>query len=165
MQLPYQQNSGTVLGEDFKYMPTNPSDARIESVMEILVAQCSDLEALLALARNETLAVEKRDFEQLLAVVNQRATLGERLEVYHRQLAELRASLGTTIEPALSSNVAAQTAALVAEIKRQDDTTRPLLLAAHTEGLKETLRLDRTQRNLRAYSDHQASSIACDKRI
>src|SRR5690349_12119924 len=100
-----------------------------DSLIDILFAQYGDLEALLALARRETAAVEEQDFERLFEVMKDRATLGERLEVYHRQLAEMRARLGDVLAPALASPLTARTAAIVAAIRLQDARTRPLLLA------------------------------------
>ena len=141
-------------------------EPHIESLMEILFAQCNDLEALLALAQRETGAAQQHDFDQILEVVKQRATVGDRLEVYHRQLAELRARLGEALDPALNNPVVARTLALVATIKLQDDHTRPMLIAARGEALKQSLRVDRAQRNLGAYTRKgQAISIACDKHI
>lgn len=144
----------------------NPIEPHYDSLMDILFAQYTDLEALLALARREEVAAEKQDFEQVLEVVTERASLGERLEVYHRQLAEMRARLGNQAEAALSSPVVARTQALVSAIKMQDAATRPKLLAARDESLKQSLRLDQAQRNLGAYARKgQPPAIACDERV
>lgn len=137
-----------------------------DSLMEILFAQYSDLEALLGLARREAVAVEQKDFDQILDVVTERATLGDRLEVYHRQLAELRDRLGPAYEPALQTSVVTQSVSLVDAIKVQDDHTRPLLIAARSETMQQAARVDQTRRNLGAYARNgQAGSIACDERI
>ncbi len=139
---------------------------QVDSIMEILSAQCSDLESLLALARRETAAIEKRDFDELLHVVTQRASLGDRLEVYHRQLADLRSQLGELPAAIREHSVSTQTVALVAAIQTQDAYTRPLLAAARDESLKLSLRTDQARRNLTAYSCNNSNqSIACDKRI
>ena len=138
-----------------------------DSVIEILAAQCADLEALLVLARQETSAVEKQDFEKLFEITRQRATLGERLEIYHRQIVDMRAKLGVTIEPLGRNENAMRAAALVMEIHSQDAHTRPLLLAARSGLADQTSRLDHTHRHLNAYlrQDKEASSIACDQRV
>jgi hypothetical protein len=137
-----------------------------DSLMEILFAQYSDLEALLRLARREAVAVEQKDFDQILDVVTERASLGDRLEVYHRQLAELRARLGPAYEPLLQTSVVTQSASLVNAIQIQDNHTRPLLIAARDEAMQLAARVDQSRRNLGAYARHgQGGSIACDERI
>src|SRR5215208_851796 len=110
-----------------KPAPTTP---QYDSLIDILFAQYGDLEALLQLARRETAAVEQQNFEQVMEVVKERATLGQRLEVYHRQLAEMRARLGEAYTSALENPVAARTVSVISAIKLQDARTRPLLLAA-----------------------------------
>lgn len=137
-----------------------------DSLMEILFAQYSDLEALLVLARRETVAVEQKDFDQILDVVTERASLGDRLEVYHRQLAELRARLGPAYDPLLQASVVTQSASLVNAIQVQDNHTRPLLIAARSEAMQQAARVDQSRRNLGAYArSGQGGSIACDERI
>jgi len=134
--------------------------------MEILFAQYDDLEALLALARREVVAAEKYDFDQILKLVKQRATLGDRLEVYHRQIGELRARLGEAAESAFKNPVVAKTESLVAAIKLEDSRSLPKLLAARDESLKQSLRIDQAKRNLGAYAQGgQTGSVACDKHI
>jgi len=154
-------------GEFILEMPTrNTVEPHFDSLMEILFAQYSDLEALLGLARREEAAACEKDFDRILEVVTERATLGERLAVYHRQLAELRARLGNDIEPALGNSVVGRTQALVEAIKMQDALTQPKLIAARDEALKQSLRIDQARRNLGAYAQNrQPLSIACDERV
>jgi hypothetical protein len=134
-------------------------------VLNLLIAQCADLEALLELARREEAAAEARNFDEMLRVVEGRATLGERLEVYHRQIAELRQRMGEAAEPALRTPVARQVTALASEILAQDARTRPLLVAARNELAQERLRLDRGRSGVSAYlQDGNKISIACDQR-
>jgi flagellar biosynthesis/type III secretory pathway chaperone len=147
-------------------MQKNDSTApKYDSLIDILFAQYSDLESLLALARRETVAVEQQNFEQILNVMKERATLGDRLEVYHRQLAEMRTRLGEVFEPALSNPVVARTTAIIDAIKLQDARTRPLLLAARNSAQQQSLRADQARRNLGAYSRTQPVSVACDEQI
>lgn len=145
-------------------MPSIESHA--ESVIEILAAQCADLEALLALARQEAIAAEKQDFERLFEITRERATLGERLEVYHRQIVEVRARMSETLEPSGSNEAARRAVALVMEIQVQDDHTHPLLIAARSAMVDQMSSLDNTQRNLSAYLRHdkEVSSVAYDQR-
>lgn len=136
-----------------------------DSLIDILFAQYGDLEALLQLARRETAAVEQKDFDQVMEVVKERATLGDRLEVYHRQLAEMRARLGEACAPVLENPVVARTVSVISAIKLQDARTRPLLLAARDEAQQQSLRVDQARRNLGAYARSHQPALACDERI
>jgi hypothetical protein len=136
-----------------------------DSLMDLLIAQCSDLEGLLALARRETVAANSENFDELFVVFGERAKLGDRLENYHRQVAELRDKLGqcagTYIDPALST----KTIQLVVEIQAQDVKTRSLLLATQTTTSEEIARLDYSQRNSLAYLyGARANGLNCDRR-
>ncbi len=156
-------------------MPANhPLNHQAVSVLDLLIAQCTDLEALLALARQEEQAANTRNFDEVLRVVNERAALGERLEVYHRQIADLRDRLGsaatgparaaTQVEPS-PAILFRQTAALVSAIHAADARTRPLLLAARNELSEEQRRLDKTQRGVNAYLRAGRLAIACDQHV
>ena len=136
-----------------------------DSLMDLLIAQCSDLEGLLALARRETVAADNEDFGELLAVFDDRARVGDRLESYHRQVAELRDRLGqgigAYIDPALSS----KTAQLVVEIQVQDLKTTALLRATQIRTGLEISQLDHSQRNASAYlHDPPSNGLKCDRR-
>ena len=133
-----------------------------DSLMELLIAQCSDLEGLLALARRETVAANSEDFGELFAVFGERAKLGDRLESYHRQVSELRDKLGagTYIDPALST----RTVQLAVEIQAQDMETTALLRTTQVTTSKEIARLDHSQRNSSAYlHGARANGLNCDR--
>jgi hypothetical protein len=137
------------------------SEWRPESLMDLLIAQCSDLEGLLALARRETVAANRNDFDELLTVFGDRAKLGDRLESYHLQVAELRAKLGAYVDPTLAS----KNAQLVIEIQRQDAKTSLLLVAAQSRLSEEITRLDHSQRNSHAYLQGALpNGLYCDRR-
>ena len=139
-------------------------ESQADSLMEILAAQCADLEALLALARREAGAAERRDFDEMMRVARERATLGERLEVYHRQVAEMRLRMGSGIEPALRSEVATRTALLAVEVQAQDARTRPLLMAARHEKAHEISDLSTARRGVSAYlRDGRFPAVACNQ--
>lgn len=140
--------------------------ARADSLMELLAQQCADLEALLNLARSETGAVENRDFEAVLQITGERARLGERLEVYHRQIAEMRTQMSErALLPVLGSEVARRTARLAADIQAQDERTRPLLLAARHETAQQLTGIEQSRRSIGAYlRDSRPLSVACDQR-
>lgn len=148
-------------------MYSSPLPQEAESVLGLLIAQCGDLENLLALARREEAAAQAQNFDELLQVVSERTTLGERLEVYHRQIADLRNQLGVAaaFEQLAQSRVAQQTTALVHEIQATDARTQPLLLAARSVIQEEQQRLERSQRGVNAYLREGRFSCACDQRV
>ena len=137
----------------------------IPSLFDLLLAQCEDLEALLALARREEQAAAQRDFDEVLRVVTERATLGERLEVYHRQIAELRAKLGASADHSHHHEATKQTALLVTEIQAADARTRPLLLAACRELTTQRQSLEHSQRGVKAYLREGRLALAYDQRL
>lgn len=135
-----------------------------DSLIEILTAQCADLEKLLAEARRQTVAVERDDFDEVLRIVGERAALGERLEVYHRQIAELRARMGEGFDAALNDGAARRASGLVVQIQAQDARTLPLLLAARDEAAGRSLALSTGQRTASAYARTQRrGAVACDR--
>jgi flagellar biosynthesis/type III secretory pathway chaperone len=140
-------------------------EQRADSVLDLLIAQCSDLEALLALARREEDAALTQNFDELLHIISARAALGQRLEVYHRQITELRRQLGSAADDDWHSGLAQQTTALIHEIQTADARTRPLLLAARSSLGAEQQRVERGQRGVNAYLREGHTAIACDRRV
>ena len=140
-------------------------NADADTLIDLLTAQCADLETLLTLAKRETAATEGGDFGEVLSVVDERARLGERLEVYHLQVAEMRARLGADADAILSCETAHRTTRLVAEIQAQDRRTLPLLTARREEVNAALARLRQTERHARAYQpDARREPVACDRR-
>ncbi len=138
--------------------------AEADSLLDLLIAQCEDLETLLVLSRGETAAAAARDFDEILRITAARATLGERLEVYHRQIADLRQHLGAAAESALQSPTATRIAELVNSVQAQDHQAHSLLLAARQEIDHERKQLNQIQRGLTAYlSDGRMPAVACDQ--
>lgn len=127
------------------------------------MAQCSDLEALLSLAKREALAAEKSDFRELVAVVQDRATLGERLEIYHRQIAELRASMSGSMETPMDNAVTDATVRLAIEIQALDARTTALLTTTRTETREAISRLDHGRRFVAYLSDSRGNGFNCDR--
>jgi hypothetical protein len=139
-------------------------ESESDSLIAILTAQCADLENLLSLSKCERLAVEKNDFDSLMEVVRERATIGERLEVYHRQIAELRSRLGQAAEPLMGNDVARRAVELVGDIQTQDALTRPLLMAARNDAHLTLQRLNQSHRHTSAYlRESRQYAIACDQ--
>lgn len=133
--------------------------------MDLLIAQCSDLEALLELARRETSAVEGNDFGGLVTIASDRATLGQRLESYHRQIAELRTTMAGVVEPLLEDPVAQETVRLAVEIQTLDARTKAMLIDRRTETRNALANLEQGRRNSIAYlSDDARRGLMCDRR-
>ena len=141
------------------------NEIKADSLLDLLIGQCADLESLLALARRETAAVESRDFDELLRVTQERATLGERLEVYHRQIAEMRARMGEAANTILRSAAAQRATTLVTSILENDARSRPMLMAAREEMANQCLQLDQIRRGTSAYLQESVKTpVAYDRR-
>jgi phosphoenolpyruvate carboxylase len=139
-------------------------ESQADTLLDLLIGQCDDLEKLLALSRRETEAAERRDFEEVLRVVAERATLGERLEVYHRQIAELRARLGERAEPVMRGQAVTRAVDLAHSVLAQDQVTRPLLLAAREEAMSGQRQLAHSRRGVSAYlQEGPHAPLACDQ--
>ena len=135
-----------------------------DSLLDLLIAQCMDLEALLTLSRSEAAAVEARDFEAVIRLTAERATLGERLEVYHLQIAEMRQRLGAAAETVMQSPTATRITELVTGIVAQDSYTRPLLQEIRHDIDLQQQRLTLAQRGLTAYlNEGRLPAVACDQ--
>lgn len=134
--------------------------------MDLLVAQCSDIESLLGLARQETRAAEEQNFSELFRVAEDRATLGERLQIYHQQISELRTLLGPSVEHLFGGPVAKEAVRMAVEVQTIDKRTTVLLSEAKNQTRISIAGLDRNRRNFVAYldSDARANGFNCDWR-
>ena len=142
----------------------NAIEAEADSVLDLLIAQCADLEALLQLARRETAVADSGDFEELMRVVSARAELGERLEVWHRQIAEMRERLGAAAESTLQNEAATRAASLINGILMQDEQTRPLLVVARDRAAAAAREVEQKRRGVSAYlRDGRSQAVACDQ--
>ena len=139
-----------------------------DSLIDLLTAQCSDLEKLLALARAEAQAAEQKDFERIMLVVEERARLSERLEVFGRQIAELRSRLGEgAANTALQNPIALHTAEVMTQILKYDSRSNLLLKGARAETGEEIAKLSTGQRRVVAYSREElmGKGYACDRKL
>ena len=147
---------------------TYTSDAinsQADSLIELLVAQCADLESLLKLARQESLAVEENDFDRMLAVTSERSILGERLENYHRQISDLRAAMGESADQVLRSTLVKDTIRLALEIESKDAHTSSSLTSVRSNTNCQLTRLEQGRKNSTAYlSEGHIAGIKCDRR-
>ncbi len=126
-------------------------EQKSDSIIELLTAQCSDLEKLLALARAETVAAEQGNFETILEIVSERREISRRLETFQRQISHFRENL----EAAESSARHNQAAMRIVEIANltlaQDRKTKLLLTAARETSAGELNHLEKSQRGANAY--------------
>lgn len=139
-----------------------------DSLAGILAAQCADLELLLALARREEAATRDGDFESVAGIVGERAAVGERLEVYHRQVIELRERLGETADAELRGRAARRAVELVGQIRERDSRSRVALESALVSFRDRLTRVGTGQAGLSAYlRDPRTAAVAgatCDRR-
>lgn len=130
-----------------------------DSIIELLAAQCGDLEKLLAIAREETCAAETEDFERILEIVSERAKIGERLEIFQRQISELRGFLGENaqIKRAQLVNRITEIASLTIE---QDEKTRRLLKGVKEKTAEELKTLETGSKNANVYLRGRQTGLA-----
>lgn len=129
-----------------------------DSIIEILAAQCSDLEQLLAIAREETLAAEAQDFEKIFEIVSERAKIGERLEVFQQKISELRGFLGDNNETK-RNQLANRIAEIASMTMEQDEKTRLLLNGLKEQTVDELNNLDAGNRNTNVYLRGQQTGL------
>ena len=140
-------------------------NSQSDSLIDLLVAQCADLEALLRLARQELTASTSNDFEAMLKVTSERAAIGERLESYHRQISELRAVMGDSVEHILQSTLVKNSISLALEIQAKDAVATSALVTVRSDTNGQIARLDQGRRNSTAYlNETRSAGMKCDRR-
>ncbi len=136
-----------------------------DSLIEILTAQCADLETLLALAQDEARATEARDFEGVLKIVSKRAALGTRLETYRLQIAELREYLGANDKAAVNSEIAARVIEIANLTWEQDQKTKLLLTGVRDEAVNSLADLEKGRRGSNAYLREETRGLSFNRII
>jgi flagellar biosynthesis/type III secretory pathway chaperone len=131
-----------------------------DSLIDLLAAQCADLEQLLGLARAETAAAEQKNFEAVLEIVSERSRLGERLETFQRRIAELRGSLGAQSDNPAGGAIARRTEQLAAGILAQDRLSQRLLTSARQEAAEQLSQLQSSQGKLSTYLSGYRKGLA-----
>lgn len=133
--------------------------AKSDSIIEILAAQCADLEKLLAIAREETRAAEAEDFDRILEIVSERAKIGERLEVFQQKISELRMFLGENADESRArlSNRITEIANLTIV---QDRKTKLLLEDVKKESARELNALENNNKNANIYLRGKQTGLA-----
>ena len=132
-----------------------------DSLIELLTAQCTDLEELLSLARQETEAAKNGNFLGILDVVSERAKIGEKLETFQRQITELRSNL----EQPIPTKVSERVIELSNLTLYQDKATTKLLTTANEETSKELIGLEKAERTTNAYITPKRKGLAFDRDI
>ena len=136
-----------------------------DSLIGLLAAQCVDLEALFDLAQKETEAAGLRDFEAILSIVTERTRIGQKLEVYQRQIAELRGFLAASEQAYESSPIAARMTAPAEQIFTQDSKTKLLLSEAREETSLELRNLATGKRSVSVYMQEAQKGLSFNESI
>lgn len=134
-----------------------------DSLIELLTAQCADLEKLLNLAREETLAAERGNFLGILDIVSDRERIGKRLETFHRQIAELRTGLGEIDETVRRNEITKRVVEIANMTIDQDKKTHLLLNTSREKSANELNILEKSFRGNNAYLREQQKGLAYDK--
>jgi hypothetical protein len=136
-----------------------------DSLIGLLAAQCADLEILFDLAQKETAAAGQRDFETILDIVTQRSRIGEKLEVYQRQIAELRGFLAGYESAYENSTLTARIARLAEQTLAQDNKTTLLLSEAREETSLELKNLATGKRSVSVYMQEMQKGLSYNESI
>ena len=131
-----------------------------DSLIELLTAQCSDLEKLLALAREETIAAQRGNFEDVLDIVTKRAEIGSRLETFQQQLSELRTHLGESATALLRNEITARVVEIAGLTLAQDQKTKLLLTGTRENAAAELANLERGQRGANVYMRAETKGLS-----
>ncbi len=136
-----------------------------DSLIELLVAQCDDLEKLLALAREETLAAQNGNFLSILDIVSDREKISQRLEVFQEQIGELRQNLSASETGFVRDELFNHTIELATMTLRQDKETKLLLGGMRDEALEELSNLDKSQRGTTKYLYQQTKGLSYSRNV
>jgi len=131
-----------------------------DSLIELLAAQCVDLEKLLSLARLETAAAKTGDFEAILDIVSERSLIANRLETFQQQITNLREHLTVSENAFLQTDVAAQIIEIANLTLVQDRKTKILLTARREESADGLYNLEKSQRGANAYLHGASKGLA-----
>ncbi len=132
-----------------------------DSLIDLLTEQCSDLEELLALAREETQAVKQGNFLGILDVVSQRSKLTEKLETFQQQVTELRSRLEVSVPIEVSKRVIELSNLTL----YQDRETKKLLTSAKDEASNELKTLENSNRKTNAYIKKKSKGLAYERDV
>lgn len=130
-----------------------------DAVIDLLAAQCADLEKLLAIAREQTYAAETEDFDKIMEIVSERARIGERLEIFQQRISELRIFLGKSADEKHLKLTERMTE--IANLTLVQDRQTKLLLEGTKEKTAQELKsLDTNNKNANLYLRGQRTGLA-----
>jgi hypothetical protein len=136
-----------------------------DSLIGLLTAQCLDLEVLFGLAQRETAAAERKDFEAVLSIVTERALIGQKLETYQQQIAELRRVIGGSAEVHKTAPVSTRIIELAEQTLAQDSKTKMLLSGAREETALELRNLATGKRGVSVYMREEQKGLSYNENI
>jgi flagellar biosynthesis/type III secretory pathway chaperone len=134
-----------------------------DSLIELLAAQCVDLEKLLSLAKEETAAAEQGKFLKIWDIVSQRTAIGKRLETFHHQISEIRSHLESKGENLSQYDITNRVIELANLTLLQDQQTRFLLTESRKELSASLVNLDKSHHGTNAYLRENTKGLACDR--
>jgi ABC-type Fe2+-enterobactin transport system substrate-binding protein len=144
---------------------TEEINKKSDTLIELLTAQCADLEKLLSLAKQETLAAKNAKFLDLIDIVTDREQIGKRLETYHLQISELRSSLGENDETMRRHEITKKVIEIANLTIAQDNRSLLLLSEAREKQIDEREEIERSYRGNSAYLSEQRKGLAYDRNI
>jgi flagellar biosynthesis/type III secretory pathway chaperone len=136
-----------------------------DSLIGLLAAQCADLESLFELAQQETRAAGQKDFEVIFNIVTERARIGEKLETYQRQIAELRNFLAGSEGAYENASLTERINRLAEETIAQDTKTRLLLSETREETSLELRNLAAGKRSVSVYMQEMQKGLSYNESI
>ncbi|MFM9904730.1 MAG: hypothetical protein ACKVQJ_09190 [Pyrinomonadaceae bacterium] len=131
-----------------------------DSLIELLGAQCSDLEKLLALAREETEAAQEGRFLKIWDIVSERAAIGKRLETFQHRISELRSHLESKGENVNQYDITNRVIELANQTLMEDQKTRLLLTETREEAAVGLKQLSKVSAGTNAYLRETTKGLA-----
>jgi hypothetical protein len=136
-----------------------------DTLVELLAAQCTELEKLLALAREETEAAKDRNFLKVWDIVSERAAIGKRLETFQQQIGELRGALESEGHNLSQHDITDRVIELANLTLVQDQRTRLLLAASRDEATEEMRNLETFKYRTNAYFHERTKGLALQREL
>jgi flagellar biosynthesis/type III secretory pathway chaperone len=134
-----------------------------DTLVELLAAQCAELEKLLALAREETEAASDGRFLRVWDIVSERAAVGKRLETFQQQITELRGALESDGHALSGHDITDRVIELANLTLVQDQKTRLLLAASREKTAADLKDLDTSNYRTNAYLRENTKGLAYDR--
>jgi len=136
-----------------------------DTLVELLAAQCTELEKLLALAREETEAAQNGMFLRVWDIVSERAAVGKRLETFQQQIVELRGTLESGGYRVTQHDITDRVMELANLTLVQDQETHKLLAAAREEAVEEMQNLETFKFRTNAYFHERTKGLTFNREL